>query len=412
MPGWSTRTDIVTGVITSEPASPPSSHRHRLWTLLAVLASAAALYPWLIDDGGLRYAIDIDVYRAGAAALLDGDNLYTRDYEVSGIRLPFTYPPLAAMLFVPLALVPYPVALIGWTLGSVVLLWWCLTIVLRHLLPHRVDHRTLALWALPFALVAEPVRETIGFGQINIMLMALVLADTLTRRPWLPRGVLIGLAAAIKLTPAVFILVFLVRRRWRDAAVTFLAGVGFTLAAAVVHWENSRTYWLDTLSDTGRIGGESYSSNQSIRGLLARLADPGEQASSGLWLVLVVVVLALVVAAMWRARTMLSTVLLASTVALLCSPVSWSHHWVWLVPIALALLVHARALFALVALAVYTSPHWLLPNNNNVEQTWPWWAQIVGNSYLVVTVVVVVAALISPAVLEGTAAGRRKAERS
>ena len=380
--------------------APPAART--LTVVLAVAASVAALLPWLIDAGpALRYAIDIDVYRAGARAFLEGDNLYTRSYEVGGIALPFTYPPLAAILFIPVALVPYPVALVGWTLASAVLLWWCLVIVLRHAVP-AVNHRVIATWILPLALLAEPVRETLGFGQINIILMALVLADTLTRRPWLPRGVLIGLAAAIKLTPAVFILVFLVRRQWRDAAVTFLSGVGFTLAAALVSWRNSWTYWLDTLTDTGRIGGEAYASNQSIGGVLARLAEPGEQADRLLWLVLVIGALGLIIVAMLRAQTMLATVLLASTAALLCSPVSWSHHWVWLIPVAVTLLLGpGRVLGAVVLLAVFTSPHWLLPNNHGAEHAWPWWAQLVGSSYLLVTLAVVVAAIVSPRVLAG-----------
>ncbi len=381
--------------------------------MIAVVASVMAVLPWLIDEGpSLRYAIDIDVYRAGAAALLDGDNLYTRGYEVGGITLPFTYPPLAAMLFIPLVLVPYPVALVTWTVTSVALLWWCLVIVLRHAAPRLADPRLVATWILPFALVAEPVRETLGFGQINILLMTLVLIDTLTTRPWLPRGVLIGLAAAVKLTPAVFILVFLVRREWRHAAVTFLSGVGFTLVAAALSWTNSRTYWLDTLSDTSRIGGESYSSNQSIRGLLARLADRGESADSLVWLVLVLLSLGLIIWAMILADSMLWTVLLASTVALICSPVSWSHHWVWLVPVAVTLGAAAgrtpRVLAAAVMLAVFTSPHWLFPNNNGAEHDWPWWAQILGSSYLVVTLAVVVAAVVAPAALTG----RREAANS
>ncbi|MDO5511200.1 glycosyltransferase 87 family protein [Corynebacterium sp.] len=383
-------------MIDAPPAARP------LTVVLAVVASVAVVLTLLIDAGPtLRYAIDIDVYRAGAQAFLDGDNLYTRDYRVGGTTLPFTYPPLAALLFVPLTWVPYGVALVTWTVASVVLLWWCLVIVVRHAVP-GAHHRVIATWILPLALLSEPVRETLAFGQINIILMALVLVDTLTRRPWLPRGVLIGLAAAIKLTPAVFILVFLVRRQWRDAAVTFAFGVGFTLAAALVSWGNSWTYWLETLTDTGRIGGEAYASNQSIRGVLARLAEPGERADSLLWLVLVIGALGLVVAAMWRARTMLATVLLASTVALVCSPVSWSHHWVWLIPLAVTLLLGpGRTLGVVVLLAVATSPHWLLPNDHGVEHAWPWWAQLVGSSYLLVTLAVVVAATISPRVLAG-----------
>lgn len=376
--------------------------------VLAVLAAGLALLPWLVTtDLGLRYAIDIDVYRGGAQALLAGDNLYTRSYQVGDITLPFTYPPLAAILFVPLAVVPYPVALIAWTLATAALLWWCLTVVLRHLLPGLADadHRVLGVWVLPLALLAEPVRETLGFGQVNIILMALVLADTLTRRPVLPRGVLIGLAAAIKLTPAVFILVFLVRRQWRDAAVTFASGVGFTLAAAAVSWENSLTYWFDTLRDTGRIGGEKYASNQSLKGALFRLGLDNQT----LWFLLVLTALALIVGAMLRARTMLAAVLLASTVALVCSPVSWSHHWVWLVPIALTLAINAwqnrdrvaATLAVLATAAFYSSPFWLLPNGQDRELAWPWWAHVVGDAYLLVTLAVVGTSIWAPRVLAG-----------
>lgn len=403
--------------------------RHRIGLVLALLASAAALFPWLIDSGpSLRYAIDIDVYREGAKAFLAGDNLYTRSYSVGGIELPFTYPPLAAILFIPLALVPYGVALVGWTLLTAVLMWWCLAVVLRHVLPALADadHRVIAVWLLPLALVAEPVRETLAFGQINVILMALVLADTLTRRPLLPRGVLIGLAAAIKLTPAVFILVFLVQRRWRSAAVTFLSGVGFTLAAAAVSPGTSLTYWLNTLSDTSRIGNEAYSSNQSIRGFLARLTEPGEQASTVVWSVLVVLALGLITAAMLRvhhvtrsAEPALGVVLLASTVALVCSPVSWSHHWVWLIPVAVALAwtawqrrsAPAAVLAALTLAAVFASPHWLLPNDYGLEYTWPWWAHVAGNSYVVVALAVVATAVAAPRVLV-PAAGFRAAGSS
>lgn len=377
-------------------------------TVLSLLAAVGATLPWLIDlETGFRYATDLDVYRKGAQAFLAGENLYTQDYVVGkadDIVLPFTYPPLAAMLSIPLAVLPYTVGLVLWTLGSVVLLWWCIGIVLRHAAPLLIDadRRTLATWLLPLALLTESVRETLAFGQINIVLMALVLADTLTRRTRLPRGVLIGFAAAIKLTPAVFILVFLVRRRWRDAAVTFVSGVGFTLLAALLSWGNSWTYWFGTLADTGRIGGEAYASNQSIRGVLTRLAEPGERADSLLWLGLILVALGLIVWAMWRAETMLATVLLASTVALVCSPISWSHHWVWLVPIAITLLAGGyRVLGAVVAAAAFIAPHWTLPHSHGAEHDWAWWAQIIGTSYLVVTLVVVVAATISPRVLAG-----------
>lgn len=401
--------------------------RHRAWTIVALIAAAAALLPWLFDFGGLfsanaellRYHIDFHVYREGAQALLDGDNLYTRDYEVRGITLPFTYPPLAAMLFVPLTWVPLMLGAALWTVITAALLWWCMVIVLRHSLPKLADrdHRMVASWLLPVALLFEPVRETFGFGQINVLLMAFVLVDVLARRPWLPRGVLIGLAAAIKLTPAVFILYFLVRRDWKGAAVTVGSGIGFTLLAFVLNPTISWTYWLDTLRDTGRIGGLAYTANQSIQGFLFRMLP--ENTVDPVWLALVALALIAIVAAMVRvhhaavspAESAVGLIVLNSLVALVCSPVSWSHHWVWLVPWAIvmgAAFWRARStgdrltarlsggVFALVVSCSLLQPHWHLPNTQDRELDWSLWVQPWGNTYVIIAVFAVVSVLLVP----------------
>ncbi len=398
--------------------------------IVALLASLAALAPWIFDlpaifsggDGILRYHIDFDVYREGGTAFLAGDNLYTRDYQVRGINLPFTYPPLAAIFFAPLSWVPLSLAAAAWTLVSAALLWWCVVIVLRRCLPALadVDHRVIATWVLPVALLFEPVRETLGFGQVNVLLMTLVLVDTLTRKPWLPRGVFIGLAAAIKLTPAVFILWFLVRRDWRGAAVTVGSAVAFTLAAFVVSPTNSWTYWLDTISNTGRIGGLAYTANQSIQGMLFRLLP--ESAVDPVWLVLVLVALAGIVAAMVRvhraaptpAESALGLVVLNSLVSLVCSPVSWSHHWVWLVPLAVVTGVavwNARArgdrltgwlaggLFLVTLVPSLLQPHWNLPHSEDRELDWALWMQLWGNTYLIIAVLTVISVLLVPRLL-------------
>lgn len=384
-----------------------------------------AILPWLLDlttgDGILRYHVDFHVYREGALALLAGDNIYLRDYEVRGVTLPFTYPPLGAFLFTPLTLLPMMVGAALWTLLTVGLLWWCLVIVLRRALPRvaAADHLVLATWALPMALLFEPVRETLGFGQINVLLMLLVLIDTLGRNSRLPRGVLIGLAAAIKLTPAVFILYFLVRRDWRGAATTVASGVFFTLLVFALNPTISWTYWLDTLSNTGRIGGLAYTANQSFQGMLFRVLP--ENAVSPVWLLLVVLSLVAILAAMLllhRAAadatdSALGLVLLNSLVALVCSPVSWSHHWVWLVPLALVCAVACwqgrgqdplrqrlgGGMLLLILSGVLFSPHWLLPNTGNQELDWPWWVQPWGNSYLIIAVFLVITVLLVPRVL-------------
>ncbi|AGF72914.1 glycosyltransferase 87 family protein [Corynebacterium halotolerans] len=424
---------------TAHADAPPrlAGPRHRVGTAVAVVAALAALVPWVFDlpalfsagnDGILRYHIDFDVYREGGLAFLAGDNLYTRDYQVRGMNLPFTYPPLAAILFTPLAWVPLAAAAALWTVITAVLLWWCLVIVLRRCLPGlaAADHRVLATWVLPVALLFEPVRETLGFGQVNVLLMTLVLVDTLTRRPWLPRGVFIGLAAAIKLTPAVFILYFLVRRDWKGAATTVGSAVAFTLAAFVVSPTNSWTYWLDTLSNTGRIGGLAYTANQSIQGMLFRILP--EDAVDPVWFGLVLVALAGIIAAMVRVHRAAPTpvdsavglVVLNSLVALVCSPVSWSHHWVWLVPLAAVtgaaawgatsrgdrLVARlAGGVFALTVAAAWLQPHWNLPNTHDRELDWALWMQPLGNTYLIIAVFAVLSVLLVPRLLVPTVQG-------
>lgn len=397
--------------------------KYQLITIIAVVLTVLAALPVTLTWGpSWVYHIDIDVYREGGRAFLDGDNLYEQSYEVGGITLPFTYPPLAAMLFAPLALIPYQLGSLIFTLGSAVILWWCITIILRHSLSTWADsdHRKIGLWIMPLALLAEPVWETQAFGQINIVLMAFVLIDVLARRTWLPRGVLIGLAAALKLTPAVFFLVFLVNRQWRAAATTVASGVGFTLIAVAISPGNSLTYWLETLSDPSRIGGLAYAANQSIRGTLTRFGDAGADQSSLPWLILMLITLAAIILAMVRVErharlagkpAQLGLVLLASLVALLCSPVSWSHHWTWLIPWAVALWAAAltgrhvqprtyqRTLLILATattLVVLLRPHWLVPNTNNLEHDWSFWAHLVGNSYVILAIIFVLTGMLMP----------------
>ncbi len=376
--------------------------------------------PALFTDASLqlRYHIDYDVYREGATAFLAGDNLYTRDYRVQGATLPFTYPPLGAILFIPLTWLPLGLGAAAWTLGTAALLWWCIFLMVRSCLPATVavDPRVLATWLLPLALLAEPVRETLSFGQINILLMALVLTDLLARRTWFPRGVLIGFAAAVKLTPAVFLLFFLVRRDWRGAVTTVVAAVGFTLLAFVVSPVNSWTYWLDTLSDPARIGGLAYTANQSFQGLLTRAVP--EELVRPLWLLLAVATVITIALAMERVRGAAATpgdavpglVVLNSFVALLASPVSWSHHWVWVIPAVALLGVGtwrrrgtarrlALTLGTALTLAVFLQPHWWLPHRDNREFDWPWWGHVLGNSYVLLAVLLIIGTLLLPRLL-------------
>lgn len=392
----------------------------------ASIATAAALWPVVFNVRAIEsfiffYHIDSDVYRAGAQAFLDGLNLYEQDYVVGGIQLPFTYPPIATVVFTPLLLVPSSTMGVLLTLLSAVLMWWCIAIVLRRVIPgiSTYDSRLFALFILPIALFTEPVNQTLQFGQINILLMTLVLMDTFTRKPWLPRGFWIGLAAAIKLTPAVFGLYFLVKRDWKGAITSIVSGVGFTLLAFALLPSSSVQYWTETLSDPSRIGNLSYITNQSIRGMFSRLMHENQEAVELIWMASIVLVLIGVTIAMvrvFRAGSVHGTVLLNSLIALLCSPVSWSHHWVWLIPITLGFAAGAwsqrdsaprTAATSLTMALVTTVPmlmptFWNMPFDSEASPAWPLLLHPSGSSYVVVAIATVIVCLVNPRVF-GTA---------
>jgi alpha-1,2-mannosyltransferase len=362
------------------------------------------------------YRIDLDVYRIGARALLDGRNLYgpipaTRD----GLALPFTYPPAAAILFVPLTLVPFAVASAGITLMSLASLGAALALTRRRLGTAAGPSPPLLLLLLG-ALLLEPVRSTLGYGQINLILMALVCADLFPRStPW-PRGLLIGLAAAIKLTPAGFLLALLVLRQRRAAAtavVTFLAVTG---AAWLIAPEDSLQYWTATVWDPGRIGGATYAGNQSLKATALR-AHLAPELSQVVYVVAALVCLILAALAMRRAARHDRHALvvgLNALLILLVSPVSWTHHWVWLAVVPLCLWHEGPTrpsfrLLAAVGLAlILTSPMKWLPREHDQELQWLPWQQILGNSYVLYGAVVIVAAL----TIRATASPQRAARQT
>lgn len=379
-----------------------------------------------IDRYFLNFHIDANVYREGALALLAGQNLYLQDYVVGGLTLPFTYPPIAAVIFVPLALIPATTVGALMNVGSAALLWWCIAIVLRRFVPGISDYdsRFFAFLIFPLALATEPVYQTMIYAQVNIILMAMVLMDTLTRNPRLPRGFWIGLAAAIKLTPAVFGLYFLVRRDWRSAGISVASGVGFSLLAFLIAPASSLTYWTETLIDPSRIGNLAYVANQSIQGALSRILPDSADTVEWLWMFGVAVVLIGVAVAMirvLRAGSPAGALLLNSLIALLCSPVSWSHHWVWLVPLVIALgagalrhrhsapatAVTAGVLALLCMVPMLLPSFWAMPVNPGGAPDWPLLLHPSGSAYVVLGAVVVIVAIINPGVLAPLAPARR-----
>ncbi|GAB3824236.1 glycosyltransferase 87 family protein [Kribbella italica] len=359
--------------------------KRRWWLTVGVCVAVGILLPFVWDHTGA----DLKVYRLGGSMVLDDPaSLYAA--RMRDITMPFTYPLFGAMVMVPVAVMPWPVAYgvsITVSLFAIVVIW---RLCLRRLPPASSWGPAGLIAVSAASLLIEPVRETLSYGQINLILCALILYDVLeVRRP--RRGIWIGIAAGIKLTPLVFFGMLVVTRQWRALAhasaafaVTVLAGFLIAPSAA---WE----YWTKLLSDTARIGGLAYSGNQSWNGFLIRVT--GDMDGGGLaWKA---VVLLTVVAGLWLTRALwlrgerLGATAIAGMISLLCSPVSWSHHWVWMIPLGVALLTGTRvgrrfpvqtaaAWFGLLMLA----PIWWVPRRGNRELDWNMLEQVAGNAYL------------------------------
>jgi alpha-1,2-mannosyltransferase len=331
------------------------------------------------------YRIDLNVYRLGSQVWLHGGSLYGQlPLTEQGTRLPFTYPPFAAIVLSPLSMIPMPAATLVLSLGTLVALAFSLRPLLRPL-GWKLG------WVMPAAVLLEPVRSTLGYGQVNVLLMALVIADCLIDSPRWPPGLLTGLAAAVKLTPALFVLFFILRRDYRAAATTMLSfaaatGLGFLLAPA-----DSARYWTHSVFNVDRIGGMDYASNQSIIGVLTRAGlRPQSRPETLIWLMLSALVLILAIYGMRKALAageVLLALALNGFAELLVSPVSWSHHWVWAEPALLAIMISMRVGWRSVVawgfVVFAAAPHWLLPHGNNKELHWAIWENVLGDSYAI-----------------------------
>nr|MDP9168941.1 glycosyltransferase 87 family protein [Actinomycetota bacterium] len=348
----------------------------------------------------------------------------------AGLGLPFTYPPLAAAVFSPFAVLSLPAASATITVITFALLLVTTVMVLTRL---RVWDRSATIsepaWSrrcwLAGAIVApavvylEPIRSNFEFGQINVVLMTLVIADCVPRKtPW-PRGLLLGVAIALKLTPAVFLLYLLLRRDTRALLISVASAVAATALGFVLAPRDSWQYWTETIHDTDRIGTATYLTNQNIAGTLARLGL-GETPRFVLWLVACFAVLGLTV---WAVRRVLRTgdsagarsgdrsvlaVICVAMFGLVVSPVSWSHHWVWALPAVLvtgvlAIRYRSIAMAAVslggVALTYFAPSHLMIEHE---ETSAALWRQLVGGSYVWWALALVV--------VSGTVTLRRRAD--
>ncbi len=262
--------------------------------------------------------------------------------------LGFTYPPFAAVLMAPMGALGWPavraLTVVGILAAGVVMVHLCLGERLRP--PSRLVWPVVLIVSVA-AFLLQPMRQTLGMGQINLFLAVMVLADVLIlgRRGSRWTGVGVGLAMAIKIVPGVFLIYFAISRQWRAMTVAACTCAAAWLVGAVVAPAATWEYFSSLLWDTGRVGVPASPSNQSLFGVLSRVVAPGQPGLSAL-AVVAVPVAALAVRRIARATAvgdLLAAVTITGLLGVLLCPVSWIHHCVWVLP-ALIVLGHRCAL--------------------------------------------------------------------
>ncbi len=311
-----------------------------------ILVAASAVI--LIVALGVGTMKDLEVYLLAGRRFGEGATLYGEHFgRALPTPLPYTYPPMWAAVMALVAWLPWRAVDVAWTLVDLALLVWVVRISYARSLDRLRERRWIA-WACLIAVcgLTAPVLSVFDLGQLGIVLMALVLADALPRTRRLPRGVLVGIATAIKLLPGVFVLYWAITKRWRAAAIASATAVGLWALTALVRPSVSSTYWFQIAIHPERAGDASDVFNQSLNGMLQRIGQGAMSSSTAVWAVVAVAVL---VVGLLRAREAhvagdeLAAVSIVALAGVLISPISWVHHAVWIVPVTGVLLGDGRA---------------------------------------------------------------------
>ena len=325
----------------------PGLRSGALWAHLLFILVALYAFDYVTHAA----ADDIYVYRLGAVSLADGPD----GYQLYGFRtrgLPFTYPPFAALLFYPLAFLTEPQSMLLITAIICALSYWCAYLLYSYArsrswrlpLQKHLGHWGMVSLIAALIWMCGPWRLTTHFGQINAIILALILADFMRPATRVPRGVLLGIAAGIKLTPLAFGLLLLMRKDWKGLITTALSFAATVGIAYLVVPQESTIYWFQALRDTSRVGWFSYFDNVSIMGALTHAGLQHHLTATALSVVqvaltlLIVLVTAVLLVPLIRARALMAQLALTAFMMLQISPISWSHHNTWY-PLMLAAVV-------------------------------------------------------------------------
>jgi alpha-1,2-mannosyltransferase len=333
------------------------------------------------------FPFDLGVYLRGGAAVTHGVDLY-------GIRIRqygFTYPPFPALLAAVPSLLPRWFAAAAMSAASL----WALYVIVQRSAP-GLARRALRSWLSLLALIAcEPSRITLWNGQVNLILAALTIYDLQRPASARGRGVLIGICAGIKLTPGIFVLYLLACRRFRDAGNAAAGFAATVLLGLLIVPTDSREYWTHDLFATSRIGDVARYGDQSLLAVVDR-ATRDQHFATAVWLVLAVVIAAAglhLAAQLTAGGEDVLAVAVVGVTGCLVSPVSWTHHWVWIIPLltGLARRVRSRGGWASSGVLALAALFVIGCNKAPLAQTFHWGAGAwtFGNGYVIAGLVTI-----------------------
>ncbi|MCV7133519.1 mannosyltransferase [Mycobacterium hodleri] len=312
----------------------------RLETLAPILLAISVIVRLASTMGAYfvtgDFFFDLHVYVIGGAALNHPGTLYDVFYvdPVKGEHLAFTYPTFAAIIFYPLHLLPFGLIAFLWQVAQIGAVYGSVRLSQRFL---GGGSRRIAMVWTAAALWLEPVASNFQTGQVGVFLMLGVLYAAYSTRWWVS-GLLIGVGAGIKLTPATTGFYFLGMRRWAAAAFSAVAYFGTVAVAYLAFRDDTSRYFPGQMIEAGRTLPVGSSWNQSWLGGISRIV--GHDAGPRSLVIVAIAATAVLTVLAWRAlgsgtgeRDRLGSLLVVQLLGLMAAPVSWIHHWVWVVPL-------------------------------------------------------------------------------
>lgn len=318
--------------------SPGGGGARAIAAIAGLLALTAYLWSRLPEPAAHWPLWDVSVYHWAGVEVARGAALYARSAPYH-----FTYPPFDGVLLGLAGESPAIYLKVALSFASALSLIALSALSLGAAGVRRRPELVIAVAAL--ALLTVPVVLTLHLGETDLIVTALVAADVLRRRDGgRLQGVGVGLAAAIKLTPLIFIVYLAATRRVRAAAVALVTFAATVAAGFLLLPADSGTFWLDGIFlRSRRVGSAIDLTDQSLAGAIARLAGGSGQSLAWWYAAAALAAIAGLAVAVWahrRGRRLAGAVCCGIT-GLLVSPISWTHHWVWAMPLLVLLTVAA-----------------------------------------------------------------------